>query len=406
MKRLTSIFLVISSISSAYANYYKTLPKGVRLMAYRHVQTSTVKSSYNHTNKETPFSYEFKASGELLEELDELKPVMEAMKALSPEAYDQFSLGTYKIEADARVNVNALGVGYGITNKLTGYVGIPYYNAHVDVRYKRVKGNNYSQVADTLANTGNTTAQSFGDAVENMVDVNENVIQSAAINTLGYEEVGQWDGEGLGDTELGFLYNLTDDGRKGTAVTFGLVAPTGYVEDPDIIQDVGFGDGQWDGFLEYGGGINVTNSLAFNSFFRYTYQFASEKTLRVPYDQDVQLSDKKGDFYEKRGNKFDYVFESTYSFNDWVSITPGYEFNYQEKSEYISPYVDANEFLAANTEKLSHSLRLAGTVSSIQPFLKKNFILPATINLKYQHMMFGKNTPKVDRIELELRMLF
>src|SRR5690606_20080442 len=108
----------------------------------------------------------------------------------------------------------------------------------------------------------------------------------------------------------------------------------GRVDDPDILQDIGFGDGQTDLFAEFGGGYRLYDNIFLNSYLRYTYQFASEKELRVPYSEDASVSDEKGTFTEKLGNKWDYTLSSDYTINDWFSITGSYLFNYQEEAYY------------------------------------------------------------------------
>lgn len=400
--------LVISStfIGSVHANYYNTLPKGVRLVAYRHVRTSTVKSSYNRANAETPFNYKIDANISLLEGFDSLKPVLQEFKEYNPEAYTELSMGKYEIDASADVQVDGYGIGYGVTNKLTMYGSIPIYQAKVNIDYERIKGNNFREVSEKYEANGGAINQTVGDALDQLPDVNSSALQNAVVDTLGYDEIGDWEGSGLGDIEIGAIYNLTNNGYRGTAVSFGVVAPTGYVDDPDIIQDIGFGDGQWDIFGEVGGGIQLNDSLAVNSFTRYTYQFASQKKLRVPYDDEIMLSDETGTFEEKLGNKWQFNLESTWTINDWFALTPAYVFDYQEKAQYRSKYKEANAYLAHNTDSEAHNFRVTGEISSITPFIKKKFMLPASIRLMYQHMLRGKNTSKVDRYEIEFRMMF
>jgi hypothetical protein len=76
------------------------------------------------------------------------------------------------------------------------------------------------------------------------------------------------------------------------------------------------------------------------------------------------------------------------------------------KSQYDSEFTNANEYLSYNSDRSEHQVQLTTTVSSIQPFLKKKFILPAQINMNLVQTVSGRNVPKVGRFELELRMLF
>ena len=406
LKKLACISLFVASTSS-FAQYYDTLPKGVRLVMSRYVH-SDIKSSYNHTNQEQAFNYEIDANIKTLEDINDptLNKALEVVKPYS-EAYDKINLGSHKIEADAQVDVNVFGGGYGITDRVTAYVGFPIYKAKVNVDYKKTKNDSNKEVSEILQNEyGDNLAQSLGNFVENIYDINGSTIQSAFVNAMGYNELGDWEGQGLGDTELGIMYNFIRESNYGFLATFGVVAPTGYVDDPDIIQDIGFGDGQWDAFIEFGGGRVLSKNIVLNAYTRYTHQFASQKTLRVPYSEDVSISDQKSSFTEKLGNKLQLVTEVEYIANDWLKFKPAYIYKYTGQSEYESSNSRSNQLLEANTESYSSNLKLLGQITSVNLFHQKKFLLPAQINASYQTMLSGKNTPKSDLLEIEFRMFF
>lgn len=400
LKLLGAASLIFSTTYS-YGQYFKTLPEGVRLFAYRHVEVPEVGSSFNHTKSETPYSFELQADAKALSDIAQFQAVFQSLGL--PE---NFSLGTYHLEAKGNVQVDGYGFGYGITNKLTAYTSIPVYSATVALDYKRKSGNNYAEVAGNMQSNGDSYSQMVGNMIESLPDLDGPTIQSVIVNTFGYEELGTWEGQGLGDMELGLIYNLRDETTWGLATSFGVVLPTGRVDDPDIIQDFGFGDGQTDVFAEFGGGYSLGNGLWLNSYLRYTYQIAADKELRVPYSEGAMVSDEKGTFNEKLGNKWDFALQSDYTINDWFSVTGSYLYNYMGEAQYYSSYGVANDYLAQDTESSSHNLRMDLTLSSITPFLKKEFLLPAQVRLSYQTMIAGMNTNKIDRIELEFRMMF
>ncbi len=97
---------------------------------------------------------------------------------------------------------------------------------------------------------------------------------------------------------------------------------------------------------------------------------------------------------------------SNIAINDWLSFTPTYRVLYQMPSQYTSEQTEADKYLGYNSDKMEHQVQLTTTVSSIQPFMKKKFLLPAQINMNVVQTVAGKNVPKVARFELELRMLF
>ncbi len=415
MAKNKSIFMLglLAFNGLAFAQYHKTLPKGVRVGVYKNVQAE-VNSSFNQANSEAPISYKIKGDSEFLDSLDD-ETIQSALDILRdyPDAYSKLNLGTYKVEGKANINVDGYGLAYGITNKLTVYTAVPVYKANVKLKYKRSEQNSYGDVSDILQNnTGDDFAQAIGtflDQYSGQLDVNSNFLQNLVTNGFGYEEVGDWQGEGLGDIELGMMYNFLTRRNYGLKATFGTIAPTGRVDDPDVIQDIGFGDGQWDLFAEVGGSYLLTNRITLSSYFRYTYQFASDKTLRVPYGKDVNLGDESTNYNEKLGNKALINFSASYALNDWASISSSYEYENIGKAKYTadnSEYAYSESYLAANSNSTSHNLRVAAELSSVTLYTQKKFILPGSIGFAYQRMLYGTNTEKVDRYELEFRMFF
>lgn len=392
---------------SISAQYYDTLPKGVRLISNRYIQ-SNIESSYNKTQSETPYVFEIDASIENLKKIDNdvVEKTLELFEAY-PEAYEKLSLGTHKLEGTAEVNVDVYAFGFGVTNRVTAYIGFPIYDATVNLKYSRSKVSTNKEVAEILQKEyGDNWAQTLGNIVDGLFSVDENIIQSGIVNTLGYEELGNWNGNGLGDVEFGVMYNFLKTDDYGLMLTLGGVAPTGYVSNPDILQDIGFGDGQWDAFLEFGGGYVLSNSIIVNAWSRYTYQLESTKTLRTPYSDEIFLSDKKDDYLEKLGNKISIGVDSEIYLSDWFKLQPTYIINKTGKAKYSSANKTANEILAMNSESSSQNLKLLAQFSSVRLFKQNKFLLPAQINFSYQTMIEGRNTPKVDLLEVDFRLYF
>jgi hypothetical protein len=405
---------LLSTYGISYAQYYKTLPKGVRTIDMRNIKTSNITSSYNHSQSETPYSYNIELDSKTLQSID--NSVVNTIFGLLdpyPDAKNALSLGQYKISGNANIEVDVFGVGVGLTNKITAYVGLPIYKANIRMQYARPQGNNYDQVAGILQNyVGDDFAQGIGQNIEaygQNLDIDGSFLQNLVVNHFNYNPVGDWSGEGPGDAEFGVMYNFLQKDNWGLMLTFGGVAPTGRVDDPDTLQDISFGDGQWDAFVEFGGGIELNKNYILNSWFRYTYQFANDRELRVPYSQDVFIGDQKGIFNQKLGNKFTYHISGDYITNDWISFSAAYEYTQTGKAKYQalnSDHAYAESILASNTDSSQHNLRLSGTLSSITPFMKNKFLLPASIRFTYQHMLHGHNTPKMDMYEVAFRMFF
>jgi hypothetical protein len=397
--------LTIGASLSVSAQAWKTLPKGVRILGYRNVTTSKVSSNFNQFRSETTLGAQFNVDATTIDQIPAFGGSLQ--QALPADVYRDLSVGEYKVDASAQFNVQGTGFGYGITDNVMFYAEVAYYNARVDAKIKRTKGNTFDKVADYLEQqNGGVVDATLAANLRSMIDADESTVQSFITNHYGYKPIGDWYGSGYGDMEIGAMTKVIDRGVWGLMIYPGLVLPTGRQDDPDILQDVGFGDGQFDVFTEAATGYIVNDYLSFGTTLRYTYQAPTSKTLRVPSNRDFTLSSEKGDFDVKYGDKINWMANTTIGFNDWISFTPTYRFMYQMASEYNSNYSDADGFLSYNSEKVEHQVQLTTSLSSIQPFLKKKFLLPAQINMNIVQTVAGKNVPKVGRFELEFRMLF
>lgn len=414
MAKANSFILLMLFLFSTltHAHYYDTLPKGVRLFGYRFVRTGTINEAFNQNGDTANFGFNIDANSETL------GGVNGALDAIFNQINDNqggnLSFGAYQVDGDSTVQVNGIGFGYGITNKLTSFVSIPRFSAEVNVRFKQNKKSNGSQVSDDISqNTNDDVAGIISSAVEygtyllnNGSTVGE-ITQGILVNELGYEAVGAWSGTGLGDMELGALYRVYKDSQKGFAVGGGIVLPTGRTDDPDILQDTGFGDGQFDLYAEAGGGHHLHRKWFLNAFARYTYQLPGEREFRLPYvSGGLTGSDRKKNTRFKLGNRFTFHTDTEYVFSDWLSIIAGYEVAITGKSKFYSDDSNANRILAENTDTISHEFIFTTEVSSITSFLKKQFLLPAKINFTYRPTLGGQNVPKVERYEVEFRMMF
>lgn len=408
LKSLISL-IIFTTAFSANAQYHKILPKGVRTVIYKNI-TSNIKSTFNQSGDKSPIKFRVEADIDTLQEIEDpdFQAVLNQLRQF-PEAFNALSAGTHQVDGEADVNVEVFAFGYGLTKKSMIYVGIPLYDARVRLRYKRVSGSTQEEVASILQNDVNNqsgAAQVIGNVVEQVYDIDAGLIQSAFTNGLGYNQLGDWQGQGLGDIEFGYQYVLKETDTYGIKLSIGGIAPTGYVDDPDTLQDISFGNGQWDTFAELGGGWSLSDDTSINLYGRYTYQFASDKELRIPTSEEVPISNESGDFNEKLGNKYLISFSANQNFNDWFSVSPSLTYEYTESARYDSNDTRANRLLSSGTESEVYNLKLLASFSTTRLYQQKKFILPADINFSYQTTVGGFNIPKADLLELELRMFF
>lgn len=404
-------FLIFFSISaSSFAGYYSTLPKGVRAFEFRHIFTSDVQSLYNNQGIKEDIFFKENINAQILESLNEATQVyFEELKALSPEAYNAFSFGEYQAEGSANVDVQVVGGGIGITDRLTAYFGFPIYDAEVNLDVRRTKGNNHAQVANILErDAGETdTGRILGQLTGQLPDATGELLQGVMVNLYGYKPVGNWKAKGMGDTEIGLMYRIAEWDYSGLMVVGGMNLPTGREDDPDIIQDFGFGDGQTDIFGEFGGGFVIPKLyMGVDSFIRYTYQLPTEKTLRIPDTPGIPLGLEKGSFKEKLGNIFDFNLQMSVFPNDWLTVFGGYIYSHKGQSKYESNNAYANAALALDTEVETHTFLGGMEFSTVNLFKRGKFFAPVSLQPSVQRIVKGINSPSYTRYNLKFRLFF
>jgi hypothetical protein len=402
------IFLtaMICLFSKAQSAYYETLPKGVRLFALRQIHVFPVEDYFHSDMTVSPYGVKTKLDAQLLSEVEIFwENYFKNLKLSSSGAYEAFSAGSWQLQAKTEVDVTGSAFAYGLTNRVTAYVTIPFYKASVNIAAVRTEENNYAQVQNILSQQG---AHQPGVMLntEDLPDVDGTLMQSVLTQFYGYEPMGSWQGSGLGDIELTMKYRLTDWSDSGLAASGGVVAPTGREDNPDIIQDFAFGQGYWAIFGEFGGGHRFHRNFSYDSFARLTLGLPDKRTLRAPKDYEFPLSREKEEFTLFPGPKFDYAFLFNYHINDWLTLSPEYNYFYKQKSVYKSDNEKANDILALYSEEEKHTLRLTLGISSISSYLSKNFIFPFNVNLSAETVVRGKNTPKSSMVYGELRLMF
>lgn len=391
------------------AAYYETLPKGVRLFAARQVQTTDIKNNFSQSGQKESLSFNQSLTSQELSQIDGADVYFDELKNISEEAYEMFRVGAYDIDAHAEVNVQGFGLAYGITDRLTSYISIPYYRADVSMNVKRTQDNNYQAVASLLNQSGQESDSAYflNQLTGQLPDADGELLQTVLVKNYGYQPLGNWKAQGLGDIELTGLYRLTDWQDSGLATSFGVTLPTGREANPDILQDIAFGDGQTDIFLEFGGGVSLLESkLELDASLRYTHQFGSDKIFRVPENEDMQFSDQKAEFYENLGQMWTSHLMASYHLNDWLTLQGGHEFMHEALPEYDSPYKNANEILSRNGGETYHIAKAGIKFSTIKLYHKGKFAAPLTVQLLGRRTLGGRNTPEVTRFDLEFRLFF
>lgn len=410
MKKNFFLFGLSLYATTSFGASYDTLPKGIDMFVIKHVTTSKIESKFNANNQDESLSLKENFTSSKLENISSaLKTYFQELKAISPEAYNQFSLGEFEAEAEAQVSAQGIGMARGITDRLTVYGSLPVYHIKTNVSFKQSQKSNLSSTQAAVQNAPTTTAMSgfVRQLTLQLPETNEELIQSLIVNYYGYKALGNWEKDALGDAELGMIYRLTDFKEAGLAISGGVVLPTGDPDDPDSLQDVSTGDGQYDAFVESMAGISFfDNAIAFDLKTRFTYQFATTKSLRTTNDPDMPLSKQKESMNEKLGNKIDATLSMTFNATSWLNFNSSFIVSETDVSTYGATDPKVKTVLEQNSASSNQWARVGIGFSSVELYKKKKMDIPFELSLSAQKLLNAKNTANYQRFDLDFRFYF
>lgn len=214
----------------------------------------------------------------------------------------------------------------------------------------------------------------------------------------GYSPVADWTGFALGDATLSARTLVHDGARVRTLVVGELTVPTGRVDDPDLLTDLGFGGGQWD----LGGGVVVSemvrSGLLFNQFLRYTAQLRGRRDLRWPTDEPL-VGVRRSTRFDP-GDVVEAGAEARAVGENGLGAGLAYSFRHKNRDRFWAG--DAAGELSADTWQRAHLLETELTWSGMPDFLGGRSSFPLETRMAYQHVWKSRNTVLRHRLLLDL----
>ena len=228
-----------------------------------------------------------------------LRAFVDSEKSLSYNDY----LGTFTADLKANIQVFAPIFAIGVHEKLTLAVAIPYYDISTDAKLGFRPNNTSAKKFMGLLTKPNINQPEEAMTAWNKINNANAELQSKLIDN-GFRSLGTWREQGFGDITIAAKQMVINPGPYAIASFYGLVLPTGRRDNPDILTDLPFGDGQLDTFFQLTSDQFLNYGFTVNQYLKYTYQAAGHRTIRLGTETDkIQVPKKEANF--KLGDKID-----------------------------------------------------------------------------------------------------
>lgn len=310
------------------------------------------------------------------------------------------SIGDSVVSFEYDVIMVDLSYQYGLTDKLSVGIRIPYFDVKNDVD---------ARLDTSTATVGKNPGVPGGVAplaVPGTEPFTTDDAQDLIVNAYGFDRIETWSDTGIGDIEAGCRYQYLKNDNWRLAFTGGVRFPTGEVNDPDNLVDRGFGDGAWALLLRSNNDYTGIENLVINTSFRYDLYLPDKETLRVPENVDEPITANIEEVDRDLGDVVQFEVSGTYQLKEAWSFSLLYKYAFSLKDR-----VDGNqgfnyESLEDETDWKEHVGVVGLSYSTIPLFQAKKFPVPMVFSLSYRNRFAGENVYKSEYFSLGLTAYF
>lgn len=303
---------------------------------------------------------------------------------------------------------------YGLTDRLTVGINIPYRYARNDVearvdpatanvgRNPRFGQPGQPPFIPTAAGGIRLTTEDVQDLLGRGLDVNRD--GRIDVPGFGYKRFETFETHALGDLEVGGRYQYLSTTDWRLAFTGGVRFPTGRVDDPDSLTDGALGSGAYALLFRLNNDYIVSNlwkaepsrgddpgDLVLNGTFRYDLVLPDKQTLRVPDDVNNPITANKEEVSRDIGDRFEFEVSGRYTLLRGFSATALYKFGFKLENEISGKRGFAYESLEKETATTEHVYILGLSYSTIAWYAEKTFPVPMRVSLLYRDRFAGSN---------------
>ena len=403
----TFMFLVMGMVSQSFAESAIVLPKGVFGVSMEGRYYFPFEKRYNDDGKKEDIAVDY--NGNLNSSIFPGLRSVETFFGMRPgSASIGWSNVSYEFQGEDFIPI----FQYGITDRLTMGIKTPYYwrknnvEASLDSSTATVGKNAFLNTLTPLFVPGTVrlTTTDAQNLIGNGLDINGD--GRIDISGYGFKPIKTWSGKGIGDIEIGGRYQYLKTDNWRLAFTGGIRLPTGEIDDPDNLADIGIGDGAYALLFNSNNDYTGIKNLLLNVSFRYDLILPHKERLRVPDDVDHPLTRNEENVDRDIGDIIGLEASGTYEFFNGFNFSLLYKFNYKSKNDVSGDRGFRYESLENETNFIEHAAIVGLGYSTLALFQAKKFPIPMTATFLYRNRFEGKNLLDSQYIGLNLAVYF
>ncbi len=303
------------------------------------------------------------------------------------------TFGTSFLRFKYDFNILDFSTAYGVTDRLTLGIDIPYYWAQNRVKFF-VSPQGASPPFAAL-----TTEQ-----IQQVLTTGLTVL-GVPVPGFGFKRVQSFSADGLGDiTAVGkYQYFKNEDWRL--AVSGGVRFPTGRQDDPDNLADVAWSSGAyalllrlhqdyvlsnlWNGRSRGAtSDISQPGDLILDFTFRYDWVLPDQATLRIGSSPIAPLSQRER-VDRDLGDRFEIEFSGTYEVLRGLSLSALYKYGWKLEDQITGHKTFPTRVLEKDTDSTEQIFIVRGTYSLLPLYLEKKFPIPLNLTVSYRDRFAG-----------------
>jgi hypothetical protein len=390
---LLLLFLVVWVPCGVWADSAAVLPAGVSRVYVDYYGYLPVTERYNPDGERESLTYPFNPGA-----LD--SDVFSSLKPLDPFVGGTATLGDVNVAFEYDIDVVDIGYQYGITDKLTAGLHIPYY---------WIRNNVSTAFNSESANVGlnPATGTCCIPIAAGGVPFTDEDVQNLVTSEFGFNRVETWSGEGIGDIELGAKYRFLRTDKSALAVSGGLRIPTGHADDPDDLTDVAWSFGNYALLFRLHYDYELSSlwkpprgkirevipeagDFIVNGTFRYDLMLPDSKVKRIGDTPDQIFTNNREKVSRDLGDRFAFEVSGKYQITNAIAIIGLYRYGFKLKDR-ISGNMGFNyESLEANTDSSEHVYVIEARYSTLAAYERKKFPVPMVFSVAYRERFMGR----------------